>query len=146
MGKRKLMVNRSGRLSRLAASAALTIAGLAYMLFPAPSSSNYFDGSWVSVIWGFFIFGSGVVMFLGVKTQVLQLEQLGVAIGIVGVSVYTVTRAIMATVPLTPGRAGLAGLSAAFVLFLLARYFELGGDIRSSKLSRTRSGEGGINV
>lgn len=146
MRKQPHRVVRYGRISRLVASAFLALSGLSYMIFPAAQSSSYFDGSWVSIMWGFLIAGAGVVMFAGIKSQILQLEQLGVAAGVTGVGVYTVTMMLMATVPLTTARFGLAALSAAFAVFLLARYFELGDDIRSSKLSRTRSSEGGIDV
>lgn len=146
MPKRMRRAVRYGRVSRLTAAVLLAVSGLSYMVFPATQTSNYFEGTWVSIVWGFFIACSGVTMFAGIKSQVLQLEQLGVAAGVTGMSVYTVSRALMATVPFTPARIGLAALSAAFVVFLLARYFELGADIRSSKLSRAPSGEGGINV
>lgn len=131
--------SRLGKAARYLASTLVIAAGVFYVYYPPQTTSAFFDGTWPPRIWGAIMVVSGFVIVWGIRSKVLQVEQIGMLAMAVGAGLLSLGQTlVMLSEPVTWTRGGGTLILWALVSFALARYFELSSEIRSSRRALQR--------
>lgn len=138
------------RTYRTVLSAAFVVfgaAGVAYMVAPPRTTSDFLDSSIPAMIWGFvFLVGAGIALG-GIWKRIPHVERLGLMLVIIAGAVLTVVQSlVMFDPPITWTRAGGTGAYAGFTLIAWALHLKTSTRIEVINLAADigrRRAEGG---
>ena len=139
MTQRQQAMVRAGRRLRTVAGVVVLIAGVAYVLWPPNTTIGLFDAAWPPIGWGIILAISGGVIVWGIRSKLMQVEQLGMMGLGIGAGLLTISQTlvmILGGTGFSPTRLGGTAAYLAFTIFAAARYFELSADIRAARLAR----------
>lgn len=139
MTQRQQAMLRAGRRLRIVAGIVVLIAGLAYIIFPPNTTIGLFAAAWPPIGWGIVLAISGGVIVWGIRSGLMQVEQLGMMGTGLGAGLLTVSQTLVMVLGDTgfaPTRLGGTAVYLAFTILATARYFELAADIRAARLAR----------
>ena len=139
MTRRQQAMLRAGRRLRIVAGIVVLAAGVSYIIFPPNTTIGLFDAAWPPIGWGIVLAISGGVIVWGIRSGLMQVEQLGMMGMGLGAGLLTVSQTLVMILGgsgFTPTRLGGTAVYLAFTIFAAARYFELAADIRAARLAR----------
>lgn len=141
MTRKQHTLYRLGRACRITATTLVIAAGIYYLLAPPVTTTTFFDADWPPLVWGGIFLAGGLVTAAGLRTRILQIEQLGMLMIVVGTGMLALAQTlVMLEHPVTHTRGGGTLILWALAAFAAARYFDLSADIRSARLAQQMRG------
>lgn len=125
-------------------TAALFIAaGLAYIIFPPRTTSQFFDGQWPPILWGVMMVIGGVFELIGLRTKILNWSVLGLTFLWAGCGSLAAAQSMVAVAPPPTFTRG-GGTIAYWILMLLiiARLIIVSLDKRDGQIAQEQINEG----
>lgn len=115
------------------------LAGLAYVVFPPRTTTQFFDATWPPLLWGGCMVLGGTLDLWGIRSKVYDWSILGLAFLWVGTGSLALAQTmVMIAPPPTLTRGGGTALYWVLMFFVIAKLVIVAADKRDGKYAQTQ--------
>lgn len=113
------------------------VGGVAYLIFPPQTTSQFFDGSWPARTWGAAMIVGGVLDFIGLRTKFVDWSILGLAFLWAGTGSLALAQTmVMIAPPPTLTRGGGTALYWLLMIFVVSKLVVKVADKRDGRIAQ----------